>query len=283
MLRKNLNNQVYSGRFALIQHIQSEFQKAKDDAYLLSMPLVASAVQGDKKLYQRILPTMLKALKSFPQEKKSFKAWMLGRVLLAADLMNDKTAVEKICEELKALLKDKDMSKDRLSAWAIAYLAGLNNAEYTNEKENMIDASHALTKEFIEGKNTSTTDAMWAWVMSLQAAANANDRETYDLCLQQMLELTHENSIVAAISKGLKKDDYPAWALSIVSLAATNMKEEALFQSLQQPLSDAIQSSKDAGHSQDMMLAKVNMEVAKLRASKSILLTAFETPALRLN
>lgn len=285
-MTKNLAGQKYADRFMVSSNMEVLSREAKDDQYRLGMVLYASAKQGDEKLYRKTLLSMTKDEKDSKQN--SYNAWQLGRVLLAADCINDSTTVKSTLSELKTLLADTNTPKDAFTAWAWGYLAALNDDEYKLAKNNILTSAQILTEQYQKAKDNSQesktalqaklSDALWALVMNAQAAANAKDGEAFQFILEQIKKITGQNTVALALSTGLQRlsdsNDYPAWALSIVRLAAATIGDQALYKELEQPLQESIQGAKNAMNSQSEKIvygARAEATLAQLDLALSII------------
>ncbi|HEX4044842.1 MAG TPA: hypothetical protein VHZ76_04170 [Gammaproteobacteria bacterium] len=297
---KNLQNQDYAERSTITKNIHYLAEQAKHDEYRLSIVLLASAQQGDEKIYRKALLETEDALNAVnPLEKNvkhnSYIAWLLGRMLIAADSIEDKTTITKTLEKLKRLLADNNTKKDAFTAWGWGYLAALNKEEYSAAKNTLFASAAALSNSYQQTKRniptdtinqqdkltlqTKLSDALWAWVMAAYAAANAQDTESFYFSLQQMQALTGQTSTATALTSGLKRlstsNDYPAWALSIIHLAAATIKHKDLYLALEKPLVDAIQGAKESMHADnekaaynataEATLAQLGFELARKR------------------
>lgn len=274
----NLQKAKFRGKLYLTVKTEALLNNAKDDAYQLSMPLLVSAQLGNKALYQKALIRMNKAMDAM--EDSPFKAWIYGRILLAAQGIKDEKTVSKTLTGLTNLLdgfiKNDGTGLDRFTVWSLGYLAALDMTEFMRAKDNLLAGANALTDAYftINAKEDATedqkqekrSDALWAWVMISQAAANAHQRESFDYAIEQMLRITKELSIGEALTKGLLRtaasNDYPAWASSLVSLAAETLPDRSVYDALQDPLQASIQAAKKGNHLPEMLLAIVNKQLA---------------------
>jgi hypothetical protein len=275
---KNLKGIPFSER-ADIEKITDELATSANDPYTTSLPLMASAGLGDEKRYVATRTQMLARLNAldqkpndFPQwmRNNSFKAWMLGRALLSADDMNDTKTVEQTKNKLTSLLEGKITQSDNFAffTWAQGYQAALNKTEYETAKKRMIQDSMQLSEKY---KNQPTdhgalSDALWAWVMALSASANANDKSSYELIKQQMTSLVGVASAAKALDTGLLRtadsNDYPAWALAKMRLAAAMMHDKALYEESSSILTASITGAKQAGAKAEYALAVIDNQLA---------------------
>jgi hypothetical protein len=183
-LPKNLSMIHYPGKSAVTESIKQLYLTSdSNDAYSLSIPLIASAQQGDKKIYVAVLKKIQTALNKMPNDY--FKAWILGRVLLAADSMVDKATLAMTKFQLKLILAvpfnktfaDIDYA---FYAWALGYLALLDKHEYKIIHSQLLESAQNLTMVYYQTQtHDALSNAVWAWVLDLQAASYANDKTTY--------------------------------------------------------------------------------------------------------
>lgn len=275
---KNLEQSSFPERLSTIEGVNELLKTAKDDAYLLSMPLLTSAILSDKEHYQKVLHDMTHAMQKNPPEKNqySFYAWLYGRVLLASLHIDDGETIANTQKQLKTLLQNENTAKDRFSAWALGYLATLNTHEYSRLRMDMREAGDLLTTYYFEirdDKKSHTdkiqearSDALWAWVMFLQAAAIYDDYAFYQYSLEQMKRISNESQVSLALAKGLLRtsasNDYPAWAMAMTRLAAVTIADQTLYAELEKPLLKSIDDAKLAQAKAEVILAQVNNQLA---------------------
>lgn len=283
---KNLKNQDYKDRLAISTAIDGLYAAAKGDPYQLSMPLLASAQQGNLAQYRKILPQMKKALKNISEDGKqnAYKAWLMGRVILAADSIDDQATLfgnhseAGMITQLETILKDPATTQDCFSAWAFAYLAAVNSQIYGQVRDKMLSytvaLTHAYRNKLIHREEQDKSDiqslrsnALWAQVMVLQAAANANDKTTYDQTSQQIKMLVGKPTVSEALSQGLLRtsdsNDYPAWAMGIVRASAATIGDEAIYKELAKPLANSIHDANEAHAKAEAILARLNEILAE--------------------
>ncbi len=252
---------------AIESNIKFLYTAANKDEYRLSIVLLASAQQGDRELYHKVLPEMQTALNHLPKSSQSntYKAWLLGRVLLASTSMNDKKTTRVIKRRLEQLLHNNVTPKDAFAAWGWGYLAGSDKEEHEKIKNTLLSAALAIRKK---------PDALWAWVLILQSSAQAQDKLTYVYAINQIKSATGQNSI----SKGLSSIDYPAWALAITYLAAVKMEDHKLREELEKPVLVFIYAAQKTaklkdekiayGATAEATLAQLSLTQAKLILAK---------------
>jgi len=182
----------------------------------------------------------------------SFLAWMWGRAAIASASMNDidDHAVKHLIKYL-----DDNPENPAFNTWAWGYRAALNNQEYEISKDKMLKGASQLTEK---------PDALWAWVMNLQAAAFAGDVETYNLCKKEIMALSNAKTVSEALVKGLlrtpESNDYPAWALAKVRYSAKVIKDDALYAELESSLNTSIAELKNLGD-EDKYMAEYALAV----------------------
>lgn len=255
-LPKNLSMINYPGKSAVTESIKQLYLTSdSNDAYLLSIPLIASAQQGDKKIYATVLEKIQIALNKMPNDY--FKAWILGRVLLAADSMGDKPTLAMMKSQLKLILAvpfnkpfaDIDYA---FYAWAFGYLALLNKHEYKIIQSQLLESAQNLTTVYYQTRtHDALSNAVWAWVLDLQAASYANDKPTYFYILNQIKLITNKSTINEALTDAFVRtdtsSDYPAWGMGIVKLSASTIQDQLLHNELKSALKLSIDEAKKWG------------------------------------
>lgn len=272
----NLDKVFFPNRLYLSTELENLLQQSEEDAYTLSMPLIVSAQLGNQSLYEQSLIRMNKAMDKL--ENTPFKAWLYGRILFAAHSIKDKQTETKTKTNLDLLLdnlvKNNSTGLDRFTVWSRAYLAALDKVTFTKEREPMVLGANYLTDAYLkmnasnesnEKKQESRSDALWAWVMIAQAAANAHEKVVYENAITQMMRISNQSSIGDALSKGLLRtsasNDYPAWALGIVRMASQTMGDEALYAALEPVLQTSINDAKLGNNIAETLLSMVNAEL----------------------
>jgi hypothetical protein len=275
---KNLKDIDFNER-ASIEVIIDELLRSAKDPYAASLPLIASAGLGDEKRYEAICSQILSALDTLDKKpddcpqwmrNNSFKAWMFGRLLLAADNMSDTKTVEQTKNRLSLFLEEKMTEEDNYAffTWAQGYRAALNNTEYEKSKKRMMSDSLQLSEKYKANPtdHSALSDALWAWIMNLCASANANDKQGYELIKQEIKSLTGLESVSHALETGLLRtsdsNDYPAWALAKIRLAAATMLDKELYQNTDKALISSIESANKAGAKAEYILAVIESQLA---------------------
>lgn len=216
---KNLRNILFPAHFKTTNDIAEMLNRSKGEAYPTSIPLIIAGVMGSGH-YDAIRDFMHTSVRQMTSlDGRPMKAWMLGR-MIQADMAMENDVTETVAELktlLKTLAKEREFA-DSFETWAWGYLA---YADYEYAKEPMMHNAQAL--------RASDSDKLWAWVMAVQAAANAKDKDIYDCCLAEIKNITKKSTVAEALTVGLtrneasKNNDFPAWALAIVYSAAQMM------------------------------------------------------------
>jgi hypothetical protein len=200
---------------------------------------------------------------------------MWGRVLLAAKSMNDdktiKTANKKLVQYLVGIINHND--NHAFFTWAWGYRAALNQTEYQNSVEKMMEGAAQLSAKCKAepGNHDALSDALWAWVMNLSAVVNAHDQKRYEAIKQQIIILAGKNSISDALESGLlrvgQSNDFPAWALAKIRLAAAIMKDRDIYQEIDHALAASVNGasgSQITSAKSEYVLSVLEAELAKL-------------------
>jgi hypothetical protein len=252
----------------IINEMDVLFEEAKEDIYCLSMLLMAGALLKDNAYYKKNISAMMDLLDgiAFINAADSFKAWIYGRIVFAAGLMRDEVNAANACVRLRELLVSLKTA-DAYSCWAWGYLAGINHEEYMFAKNRMrrecekLSADHAA-----HNSQAHLSNAIWGWIMCLLAASAARDDEMYDDAFSRILTLTHQQTVMDALSFGLLRsaasNDYPAWALAMVRLAAARHGDAQRCTELAQPVMTAITESLAAEARYEYILASLTNAVS---------------------
>ncbi len=279
--QKNLDQSHFAERND-IQNIIDELNNSTKDAYAASLPLIASAELGDQSRYIIMLAKMLEQLEVLDKsseknwmQNNSFKAWMWGRILLAADSMNDIATVNKAKDVLKELLKADLTPQDNFAfyTWAWGYRAALDQKQYANSKKRMLNDAVTLTEKYnLSRDDAMLSDALWAWVMNLQAAAFAEDQETYQWIKEQIKIVCGKETVTAALEEGLlrtlESNDYPAWAMAKIRYAAIVMNDHELYQEIESALTASLDGAKNGNAQAEYALAVLDNQLAIEAAQK---------------
>jgi hypothetical protein len=274
---KNLENITFTEK-SHVESIIDELLDSSHDPYAASLPLIASAEIGDRKRYELAREKMRNSLESLDQhpenapqwmQNNSFKAWMWGRMLLAADSVNDANTVIKSQARLQALLKENSTTNDNFAffTWAWGYRAAYDKKEYDISKKRMLDDALRLTTIFNESnEHGALSDALWAWVMNLQAAAYAGDQSSYKWIKEQMKLITRTESVSLALEKGLlrttESNDYPAWAMAKVRCAAIIAGDKELYREIESTVISSINSAQKANAMAEYVLSVLDNQLA---------------------
>lgn len=275
----NLKGVLFPGRVWLTRTIEKLLKNPEASAYQLSMPLLAAAQSGNPKHYKRAW--LLMDLKMAGVEQKPLEAWLRGRMLLAAQSMQDTKNIERTRIALSKTLASLGADTHPFTVWAVGYAAGLNPAEYTRLRADMLAGANHLTQEFFQAKNNhesiakqldARSNAIWAWVMITQAAAESKQEADYHQALDAIKRIAGQPTIGAALDSGLirteKSNDFPAWAEGIVRLATLTIGDETSFNEIDQYSKSSIAAAKAAGKEEEAMLGLVNFELANERQNK---------------
>lgn len=280
MTYTNLEKTTFPEKFAMTIQVESLLNAGDQDAYSLSMPLLVSAQLGNRKLYTKASILMTKVMSTMKEDP--FKAWIYGRMLLAAHNIKDSYAETRIKRTLtnlvEYLLKDEATRLDRFTTWLLGYLAAVSKKEFIKVREPMLEGARHQTENYLKIKSSTASeeekqgvrsDALWSWIMIAQAAANADEKEDYEDAITQMLIIADQSLISDALSTGLLRtaasNDYPAWAMAIIRMAAQTIGDNDRFEELAMPLKKSINEAKSAGKLQEFLLASVNEELAITR------------------
>lgn len=273
---KNLANTDFKER-AGIEGAVDELAGSAKDPYAASLPMIMSAELGDKERYShsaRKMIGLLADLDSTPanfaewMRGQSFKAWMWGRVLLAADSINDVEGVALAKTKLSALLTE-ETDDFAFATWAWGYRAALDQTEYKLSKETMLQQAKKLSNIYKSSKkHGDLSNALWAWVMNIQAAAKAGDKVAYGRIKAELKEVAGASTVAGALETGLlrtkESNDYPAWALGIVFYAAAMMGDAALFDELENAVKTSIRGADQAAAKAEHAFAVLDQQLAVL-------------------
>lgn len=239
-----------------VQAIIDELAKTANNPYAASLPMMMSAQLGDKDRYDKTNNQFLSELNNKDHYESwmkldSFAAWMWGRELLSADAMGDEKNVAVAKNQLNIFLKKKDNLA--FAAWGEGYYAAFDKKAYEREAKNMMTDTDALIAASFNDKSNhaALSDALWACVMDIQAAANAAATLQYEQLKEKIILVAGAKSVSDSLSKGLLRaassNDYPAWAMAIVRRAAAVMGDKDLYNELNAPLLASIKGAKNAG------------------------------------
>ena len=266
-----------------VEQTITELSNTAKDPYEASLALMASAEIGANTQYlnshQKIID-MLTILDKTPEKydqwmrNNSFKAWMYGRILSSANSIHNIVHAQQSQQKLSLLLNLPLTSQDNFSfhAWARGYLAGSNEKEYRISKEKMMEDARQLSINYKQKKGT-LADALWAWIMNLEAAAKEGDRKTYDDIKLEMQALTKTNTVTNALTQGLlrttQSNDYPAWGLAKVRLAAAKMHDPILYGEIESALDNSTESAQKLTGQGEYILAFIENQLARKLAKTS--------------
>lgn len=263
--------------------IRLAFQKARSEidpykrAYLLSMPLLVSVQLRETAQHPLITSWMDQALLAMTPDQNSRKAWLSGRYLKAKMAMRS-PEVNTFAGELRALLDHPNTTIDAYSAWGWGYLA-MHGESYTQAKTPMMQSAFYNTQRYLthkadkiklgESKDLAEelSSLLWVRVVHLQAAADAGDKETYQIILRNIQLVAYKGSVVEALLAGIPDADYQAWALSMVYSSAKKMGDVALCHAVLPALCASMQRAEKGGEplAAAFMLAQCDMLSAENR------------------
>ena len=127
----------------------------------------------------------------------------------------------------------------------------------------------AILSSKAKDNHDALSNAIWAWVMNLSAAANAKDQETYDLSKKNIESLTGKASVTKSLETGLLRtavsNDYPAWALGKLLYAAKIRNDVELYHDSDAALRSSIAKSNAAGAKAEYTLAVLENQLALKR------------------
>lgn len=239
------------------------FVQSLNDAYKLSMPLMAVGLLGDQGLYNVVEARMKTEMKKRPQsENDTYADWLYGRILLADYAMNGKIIRTDVLITLQRHI-DLGKKRDNFTAWAVGYLAAVDYA-YKDKMLNMVN-------EFTADKTASKSDKLWAWVLVMQAAAKNQDMGTYLRSMDQINAIAGKSTVADSLRDGLVRtadnSDYPAWAIGIARLSAATIGDTSYFESLEAAMNESLDAakrdaSKDYKARAEKLLAETNNRLA---------------------
>lgn len=299
-LLTNLNNANFDGKDELVTELNTLRDSAKNP-YEISMVLLASATLGEEKRYETDHDRMVNALKVLDSKDSpsawsdmnnhAWKAWLDGRLCLAEVIAKKIASPQSKKWLLSHLAFHEKSSNEDLAfyAWASGYRAALDRNEYAISKKEMEIAGLKLIniyKEEVkkdqakEGQIPKTqaalSNAIWALVMNLSAAAYAKDKKVYKSIKNQLMLLTEKKSVTEALETGLLRtaasNDYPAWALAKVRVAAAIMEDNELYKSNGKALEKAIAKADGYERVLSTLEGKLAMLIAgeKLQAKQEL-------------
>jgi hypothetical protein len=196
-------------------------------------------------------------------------SWLLGRVLVAAHRVDDPVTATNTAELMINVLSSQPLPNDPFHAWTwgylLAYYASSSLTEYELYKQTMLDVSEAYTREAVRDPD-NLSDLLWVHVMTLQGPALAHDTVTSQFILNQIVVDAKQMGLpigakdpfpvqLVQALKGIKQNDYRAWAMSLVKFAFAVIGDKEGHQSLIGPVAQAIAMS---SHKEDKVLAMAN-------------------------
>ena len=212
---------------------------AAASAYELTMPLLTASLLGSAcwnklNLQPRQMITQLIRL----IEKEVYagnmtpgcQAWLRGRMILACDScgMQDYPKGYGLTD-LSSLIDDIDRVKfdeedAAMRCWGYSYLMqsfGRMEAcgEYLRRRSSWLESVLTSVHEPTELSGTYTSDQMWSITCAFAASGQAKDREAYDKLMSALAPGAVHGA--EALSRNIPVSDFRAWAVSLLSVAAT--------------------------------------------------------------
>ncbi|GAB4393459.1 MAG: hypothetical protein Tsb005_11810 [Gammaproteobacteria bacterium] len=261
-------------------YLQTWADEAKYNPFELSMLLIAAGTQRNKTLYHEAFNNFLNSLQLTMDLKNtkqaiaqlqqvadeldqplSYYTWLLSRAMIAAQRFNDQVQADLLAQLTRQLLITHAVN-DSYNGRAWSYLLRY----YSQQQPELYQRYRHHVYRFInqlEIQHVNPIDILWARVLELQAAAQAKDTALYHDITTMLAGNTHTQW--SDRFKHLPRREYPAWALSLARLAAITMQDVSAYQNLQQPLKQAMASSRN---SSDVVLAWVNEQLALIIAAQ---------------
>jgi len=278
MFSKNLGDK-YSNRFASQETIDLLLRQA-NDGYSLSIPLLASGLLGDLNRFNTCSKKMIYELNKLKDD--GFKVWLYGRLLLSAGNIRSQEITNQAKNYILHYLDNNINDRTAFLTWAIGYIAAFDKYYFDLYKSRLIALSNGLNTLYLTNRNIHTnpnkiqsdlSDAIWAWIMVLQAAAFSSDKTTYDFVINEIKTLSNQSSLANALENSLLRtqasNDYPAWGLAIAAFSAASINDEANFEQLCSSTSESLKGTIQATH-EEAILAKLTLAMAELRRVEAL-------------
>lgn len=277
MLSKKLASN-YPKLFAIQVAIDGLLKQATD-SYSASIPLLACGLLGDKARFIDSLNKINLYLKNEPDN--GFKAWLYGRILLSAQSIENEQAMIETKSFLINYFATKKEDKSACATWAMGYLAAFDQDSFEEYKDQLTAYSKELTAKYFLNKSengnnpdkidqiqSDLSDAVWAWVMFLQAAAFSSDKVTYEKIIYEIKNITKQDSLAETLESCLLRtkasNDYPAWALGIVALSAASMSDDINFEQLKNAASESLKIAVQV-KTEEAVLGELTLALAETR------------------
>ncbi len=267
---------VKQGPVTLEASIFAYWSKA-DDAYTMSMPLLAAALTQDSAFFDAHAADFEKAIDRM--DNPSFQQWMLGRLLIAADSVGRVDVANRIANRMrlgltKELYAPAAYSENTaFAAWALEYLQAHNAL---HDKIAYKKLKHIVnTALAYQQANATFSNKMWTYTMAIYAAALAGDHDAYGKYIIGMAHLDKKTHSVMGAIFALKAEDYPLWLSSLVQGSAELMQDAELSDTL------LIAANASGVTSQDnMMGAATSAYFDRMRVKKSKVRLSFSRELL---
>lgn len=149
----------------------------------------------------------------------------------------------------------------------------------------MLTSAFELTEKYHANtaNHGALSNALWAWVMDL-SAASAKNYTDYKSIKMSILQLAGKKSIAEALETGLLRtadsNDYPAWALAKVRLAAAIMQDWKLYDELTPVVTASTEAAKSADAKAEYALAMGDNQWA-IEAEKKFRINKLPEPATK--
>lgn len=249
MISRNLSE--HAGQYFTIKLvIDLRRKRAGNNIDKLSLSLLEVAMLGETKQYQKIL-SKLNSLEGESEEQ----VLLHGRTLFAAYLMNDIGTLNRAKKEiLKEIIPRDDQA--HLLIFALAYLVAVDSNEYRNRISELLHCCDELSTE-------DASNAIWAYILLLQASAIHYDETTFNTIVAKVNELTGCKSL----AESLENCDHPSWGLGIAALAAISLKQHELYATLWDACGKACDIAAKE-HSDEYCLGYLAYEMAEVRENE---------------
>lgn len=248
--------------------------QSANSCYELSIPLLASGLLSDKARFDLCLGKLKPKLEKL--ENNGFKAWLYGRILLSAKNVNHSSAIQEAKKHIETYLNNNN-DLDACGIWSMGYLAALDKKSYAIYKDGLSSSNLQLADKYNSAKlkselpsqalQNNLSDAIWAMIMNLQAAAQAADKPSYDLIIEQLKNITEQSNLTSALECGLIRtsasNDYPAWALSIAAYSCAVINDEENFQDLIIHTTTSAQNAETENKLEEALLGNLTLSVAE--------------------
>jgi hypothetical protein len=243
----------------------AQLLKNANTAYKMSIPLLASSLLGEEKIYRIALERIKTALDD-SKDDADVKAWLYGRVLLSAKSMKDNPAIQAAKQDIESHLSDKGRV-GAYNTWAMGYLAALDKETFNHYKDRLLALCEELTAKYANTRShNDLSDAIWGWVMALQASALAGEQDIFNKIIEKIIQITGAKTLADALATGLHSaktsSDYPAWALAIATFSAAKLNDSN-YPQLENATAKSIKSAEQDEQPGDALLGELTLSLAK--------------------